>query len=150
MSYIYEPRDDYEKKILKEYDKLNKRKYEDKYRNFDVSQLYRDITSEDVFIRICMRERNLKRKIVFIIITIISILMYLFLSINVYHASNSPLQYLFVFGIVLFTCLLYLKIREINIKYKHYDLIDFSALNVLEDIKNTRCTEIKKEFFEDL
>ncbi|MCC0784997.1 hypothetical protein IR152_18480 [Clostridioides sp. ES-S-0108-01] len=150
MSYIYEPRNDYEKKILKEYDKLNKEKYEDKYRDFDVSQLYRDITSEDVFIQICMMERKLKRKIVFIIITIISILMYLFLSINVYHASNSTLQYLFIFGIVLFTCLLYLKIREINIKYRYYDLIDFSALNVLEDIKNARCTEIKKEFFEDL
>ncbi|HBF4772056.1 Uncharacterised protein [Clostridioides difficile] len=149
MSYIYEPKNDYEKKILEKYDKLNKMEYEDKYRNFDIYQLHRDIISEDAFIRICMRERKLKLKIVCISITIISIFIYLFLSINVYHASNSPLKYLFVFGIVLFTYLLCSKIKEINLKYKYHNLIDFSALKVLEDIRNTRCSEIKKDFFEE-
>ncbi|CZR99551.1 hypothetical protein CDFC105_71272 [Clostridioides difficile] len=149
MSYIYEIQNDSEKEILEIYYKLNKEKYEDKYRNFDIYQLHRDIISEDASIRICMRERKLKRKIVCMFITIISIFIYLFLSINVYHVSNSPLKYLFVFGIVLFTYLLYSKIKEINLKYKYYNLIDFSALKVLEDIRNTKCSEIKKDFFEE-
>ncbi|HEK4907974.1 TPA: hypothetical protein SOL44_003060 [Clostridioides difficile] len=148
MYYRCEPKNDSEKEILEIYDKLNKEKYEDKYRNFDIYQLSRDIISEDISIRICMRERKLMRKIVFIFITIISIFIYLFLSINVHHSSNLPLKYTFIFGIVLFTYLLYSKIKEINIKYKYYNLIDFSRLKVLEDIRNTRCSEIKKDFFE--
>ncbi|HBF4443194.1 TPA: hypothetical protein KON86_002824 [Clostridioides difficile] len=148
MYYRCEPKNDSEKEILEIYDKLNKEKYEDKYRNFDIYQLSRDIISEDISIRICMRERKLMRKIVFIFITIISIFIYLFLSINVHHSSNLPLKYIFIFGIVLFTYLLYSKIKEINIKYKYYNLIDFSRLKVLEDIRNTRCSEIKKDFFE--
>ncbi|HBF4081622.1 TPA: hypothetical protein KOG56_002345 [Clostridioides difficile] len=149
MSYIYEIQNDSEKEILEIYYKLNKEKYEDKYRNFDIYQLSRDIISEDISIRICMRERKLMRKIVFVFIMIISIFIYLFLSISVYHASNLPLKYLFVFGIVLFTYLLYSKIKKINLKYKYFNLIDLSALKVLEEMKNTRCSEIKNDFFEE-
>lgn len=148
MHYICKPKNDSEKELLEIYDKLNKEKYEDKYRGFDIYQLYSEIISEDISIRICMRERKLIRKIVFIFITIISIFIYLFLSINVHYSSNLPLKYLFIFGIVLLTYLLYSKINEINLKYKYYNLIDFSALKVLEDMRNARCSEIKNDFFE--
>ncbi|MCC0673150.1 hypothetical protein IC216_14245 [Clostridioides sp. ES-S-0145-01] len=150
MSYIYKPKNDYEKTVMEEYDKLNKKKYEDKYCNMKAHQIAKNIMSDDILIKVCMQTRKLRYKATCIGLSIMSIFIYLFLSISTYNASKLPLKCLFTFGILLFTGLLYSKIKEIRIKYKYYNLIDFSALKILEDMKNIKCSEIKKEFFEEL
>lgn len=148
MSYIYEPKNDIERKLVEEYDKLNKKKYEKMYCNMEDYQIAKEILNEDLFIRVCIKDRRLKYKVMCISLAIVGIFICLFLSFSIYNASNISSKYLFSFGILLLAILLNSKLREIGFKYKQHNLIDFSALNVLDDMKkNTKCVEIENDVF---
>ncbi|MGS5515652.1 hypothetical protein AB8L61_06725 [Clostridioides difficile] len=148
MSYIYEPKNDIERKLVEEYDKLNKKKYEKMYSNMEDYQIAKEILNEDLFIRVCIKDRRLKYKVMCISLAIVGIFICLFLSFSIYNASNISSKYLFSFGILLLAILLNSKLREIGFKYKQHNLIDFSALKVLDDMKkNTKCVEIENDVF---
>lgn len=148
MSYIYEPKNDIERKLVEEYDKLNKKKYEKMYCNMEDYQIAKEILNEDLFIRVCIKDRRLKYKAMCSCLVIIGIFICLFLSFSIYSASNMSSKYLFSFGILLLAILLNSKLREIGFKYKQHNLIDFSALKVLDDMKkSTKCAEIEKDVF---
>ncbi|NMS91878.1 hypothetical protein HGQ85_18310 [Clostridioides difficile] len=148
MSYIYEPKNDIERKLVEEYDKLNKKKYEKMYCNMEDYQIAKEILNEDLFIRVCIKDRRLKHKVMCTSLVIVGIFICLFLSFSIYNASNMSSKYLFSFGILLLTILLNSKLREMGFKYKQHNLIDFSAINVLDDMKkNTKCVEMEKDVF---
>lgn len=148
MSYIYEPKNDIERKLVEEYDKLNKKKYEKMYCNMEDYQIAKEILNEDLFIRVCIKDRRLKHKVMCISLVIVGIFICLFLSFSIYNASNLSSKYLFSFGILLLAILLNSKLREMGFKYKQHNLIDFSAINVLDDMKkNTKCVEMEKDVF---
>ncbi|MCC0650536.1 hypothetical protein ACTPDI_17735 [Clostridioides difficile] len=148
MSYIYGPKNDIEKKLVEEYDKLNKEKYKDMYCNMDAHQVIENILNEDLFIRVCIKDRRLKYKVTCIGLAIVSIFICLFLGFSIYNTSNLPLKCLFSFGILLLILLLSFKIEEINFNYKQHNLIYFSALKILDDMKNNpECAKIEKDMF---